>query len=388
MARGDTSLLRKTLFWLHLAAGCLAGAVILIMSVTGVLLAYERQLLAWLERGPARDAAMAGQSPLPVGELLAVAGQSEPKLASRGTLTLRSDPSEPAELRAGREGAVYVDRATGQRLAGGPAGARAFFQKVTAWHRWLGTEGPGRETGKALTGASNLVFLILICSGAYLWLPRAWSRPAVRAVVWFRPGAAGRAREFNWHHVFGFWMLVPLFLVVVTAMPMSYQWANGLVYRLAGSSPPAAPARPAEARAPRGPALDAVEVSRLWNVAAQASPGWKSITAKATLAEGEPAVFTVDHGDGGQPQKRATLTLDAATAAVMKVETFDQLPAGRRWRSWARFVHTGEYYGVAGQTLAGLASLAGVMLVYTGVALSLRRFAAWRSRPRQLQRAA
>ena len=45
-----------------------------------------------------------------------------------------------------------------------------------------------------------------------------------------------------------------------------------------------------------------------------------------------------------------------------------------------RFVHTGEYYGLTGQTIAGLVSAGGAVLVYTGVALALRRFGAWRRR--------
>jgi len=34
---------RKTIFWLHLACGVSAGVVVLMMSVTGVVLTYERQ---------------------------------------------------------------------------------------------------------------------------------------------------------------------------------------------------------------------------------------------------------------------------------------------------------------------------------------------------------
>ena len=41
--------LRKVLFWCHLAAGVTAGVVILIMSVTGGLLTYERQIIAWAD---------------------------------------------------------------------------------------------------------------------------------------------------------------------------------------------------------------------------------------------------------------------------------------------------------------------------------------------------
>ena len=37
---------RNVLFWLHLTLGCLAGLVILTMSATGILLAFERQINA------------------------------------------------------------------------------------------------------------------------------------------------------------------------------------------------------------------------------------------------------------------------------------------------------------------------------------------------------
>jgi hypothetical protein len=37
-------LVRTFLFWLHLIVGCVAGVVILVMSVTGTILAFERQI--------------------------------------------------------------------------------------------------------------------------------------------------------------------------------------------------------------------------------------------------------------------------------------------------------------------------------------------------------
>jgi hypothetical protein len=47
-----------------------------------------------------------------------------------------------------------------------------------------------------------------------------------------------------------------------------------------------------------------------------------------------------------------------------------------------RFIHTGEAGGIAGQTVAGIVSGGAVFLVYTGLALRLRRFAAWVRRKR------
>ena len=74
------------------------------------------------------------------------------------------------------------------------------------------------------------------------------------------------------------------------------------------------------------------------------------------------------------------ITVDGETGTTLKREGYAAMPAGRKAIGWLRFIHTGEAFGVTGQTIAGLASLGGVMLAWTGVALALRRFGAWRRR--------
>jgi uncharacterized iron-regulated membrane protein len=121
-------------------------------------------------------------------------------------------------------------------------------------------------------------------------------------------------------------------------------------------------------------------IDKLWNRAMSENPAWKTISARIAVSPREPMTFSIDTGNGGQPQKRSTLALDPATVAVVKTETFADASAGRRLRMWTRFVHTGEYYGVVGQTVAGVASIAGVFLVWTGISLAIRRFYAWNAR--------
>lgn len=91
-------------------------------------------------------------------------------------------------------------------------------------------------------------------------------------------------------------------------------------------------------------------------------------------------MFTIDQGNGGQPQKRSQLTLDRKTGEVVRWEPFSSYTTGRKLRSFLRFAHTGEVAGLAGQTIAGLASLGGAFLVWTGISLALRRFRAWLGR--------
>ena len=68
-------LFRKILFWSHLAVSVVGGLVILVMSVTGVLLTYERQIIAWADT---RACQVSGTAKLPVEDLLAKVRESQP----------------------------------------------------------------------------------------------------------------------------------------------------------------------------------------------------------------------------------------------------------------------------------------------------------------------
>ena len=67
---------------------------------------------------------------------------------------------------------------------------------------------------RRITGAANLIFLFIVISGFYLWLPRVWTWIQFKNVLWFRIGLAPKARDFNWHNVIGVWTAVPLAIVV------------------------------------------------------------------------------------------------------------------------------------------------------------------------------
>jgi len=375
---------RSILFWMHLACGTAAGVVILIMCVTGVALTYEKQMLEWADRRAWTAPSQAGARPLPPETLLAKVIEAQPGAATTG-LTLRADGSAPATVTIEGNKTLLVDPYTGATIGEPPSAMRSFFRTMTAWHRYLALEGTSRATGKAITGASNFIFLFIVLSGMYLWLPRVWKWIQFKNVLWFRGGLAPKARDFNWHNVIGIWSAIPLAIVVLGAMPISYPWASNLVYRMMGETPPAPPAaaaaRPAERREPAAYVTDGLDAS--WRTVQQQIPAWRTMTTRLAASVKAPIVLTVDEGYGGQPQKRTTLTVDRATATVAKAESFENLSAGRRLRSWLRFAHTGEVYGLTGQTIAGLASAGGAVLVYTGIALALRRLAAWISRRRE-----
>lgn len=365
--------LRKLIFWPHLIAGIVAGIVIFIMSVTGVLLMYERQITAWADR-EFRSAPQPGAKRVPMDTVLA--RLREERNAPPTSLIAQSDPAAPVEAQFGRDDVVYLDAYSGAILGQGSRGVRRFFQSVTDWHRWLSAQGTNRATGRAITGASNLLFLFIVLSGIYIWLPRKWTRQHLQPIVLFRSGLSGKARDFNWHNAIGIWCAVPLFFIVISGAVISYPWATNLIYTLTGTHPPASPGP-----APAG--SGSANLNELWARAEAHVPDWRSISLRLPPQGRGPFTFTIDQVHRGRPDKRFVLTLNGATGEVIRVEDFAEYSTGRKVRSWLRWIHTGEAGGLPGQTIAGIASLGAAVLVYTGWALAWRRLRAWRVRQRQ-----
>ena len=88
----------------------------------------------------------------------------------------------------------------------------------------------------------------------------------------------------------------------------------------------------------------------------------------------EPVVIAVDRGTGRQPSQREDLLFDRATGELVGRAGYPTFSRGFQIRRWLRFAHTGEVYGVIGQSIAGVVSLGVAVIVWTGLAMSWRRF--------------
>ncbi len=370
----------RLIFWGHLIAGLVAGLVILSMAVTGLIISYEVQLLEWANRDLRVSPGAAAH--LDIETLVAKVRETKPDLQPSG-ITWKADPTLPVTLSVGKEGIFFANPYTGQFLGEGNRAWHDFFHAATEWHRFLTGTGIPKEAGKAITGAGCLIFCLLLLSGIYLWWPRHWRWTNVRAVLLFNPTLRGRARNWNWHNVFGFWSSFPMLLIILTGLIMSYGWANNLLFSLTGNVPPPPRERPAGGpngggKREGGPAAPSPALTGLPPLLAQArqqTPDWTTLSLRMPLKPGDPFPLMVDRGGRGQVQLRTMLNLDAAQGKLQpSPDDFQQLNLGRRLRMYARFLHTGELFGFIGQTLAALTTLVTLILIWTGFALAFRRF--------------
>ncbi len=364
---------RKLLFWLHLIAGMLGGIVIFIMCVTGAALSFEKNIIEFSESD--QRIVSVGESRLSTKEMLERVIAEKPE-AKPSSLAVSNDPAKAVTISLGREGQVFVDPYTGAITGSGNSAVRSFFRFNTDLHRWIALSGDGRPIGKAITGATNLMFLFLAISGIYIWFPRNLTWAAMKPNLWFRKTSTGKARDFNWHNTIGWWTSLIMIVLTVTAAVISYQWAGNLVYALTGNEVPKQ-----QQQAPQTPPTEFVVSSNLnaiWQLAESQSPGWKSISLRLPLTK--DATFTIDEGKSWNIFGRSNLTVDAETATVSKWEPYAERNSAQQIRSWMRFTHTGESFGFIGQLIGFIACIGGAVLVYTGFALAVRRLSTWRRR--------
>jgi uncharacterized iron-regulated membrane protein len=460
---------RKIFFWSHLTAGVFVALFVAFMAVTGATLAFEPQIMRYFERRLLKNSETRVSSCMSPGELMFVVQQQT--LRPIGTLQIFSDSSIPAQIQFGKEDVLFVNPCTGRVLSGAATKVRSFLVTVRNLHVSVSLEHERGGVLQELKNAANLGFCFLILSGLVLWMPRRWRKANIQAVTMFRARLRGRARDWNWHNVTGFWLALPLLVMTGTGAIMSYSWAETLLYRASGSSIPTRdgehqvnddrsennlpegmqPRTPhpedagrenassredlsagliknqPEVRDQRDPETGADEntfdhhanetrpedkrkfgnkrnhgerrglarpltaseflsINPLIEIAKTKMPSWQNIRLRITGGSAGIVTFMFDDGDESQGKgQRSQLQLDRLSGEILQWTPPDQAAKGQRWRAYARFLHTGEALGFPGQVVAFTAALAALLLLCTGLALSIRRFFAWRARTARLR---
>lgn len=354
----------RSLFrWLHRWLGLFAGLILAIVGGTGAIMSFQDDLLRWMNPEVMQVTVPAGATMLPLPDLLAriQAQKASPPIA---TLRVSNEPGESAWVgfRArGKPDGEFVNPYTGDLL--GKARGEAFFHTVEDLHRRL----LAGNAGKAITGASALIFLAIMISGVIIRLRRAGLK------YWLKPIGHGSvaARTQSWHSVMGVWLLVPFLLVTLTGLFWSYDWSRNLWFEATG--------------APKGK-----PAPHKMSEPSHSAPDLQAISDRlATLSATRVQIFWPNKPDeamrvlwqnSATPHQRAfnTLQLQPTTAEILADQPFVSLPFGTQIIRSMFALHSGEYFGLAGVWMMFLVSLSLPLFFISGLWLYLRR----RVRPR------
>ena len=359
--------MRNAWFQVHKWIGLILAVAIIPLSVTGAALVWDDALDHALN--PQRYAT-SGDGLQPMQRYVAAArGLLAPgdRIAS---LALPSAPGEPVIVVASTASTakrtagppprktVWIDPATAHVLdsAGSGGGLIRTFHMI---HGSLLIPGVGRQ----VVGWIGVAMLLSCASGLWLWWPTVgrWAR----GLRWRRH----RNTDTNLHHLLGFWIALPLFVLSLTGAWISFPQVFGGAQGGAGGKPGARAGgqRPLPLAIPKL-ALDAV-IARGNAV----SPG--AIT-KVDWPTDQMPVWTL----GIAHDARAVTVADGDGAAKLVPEPRE--PLARTMRR----IHDGTRMGLVWQIVIFLGGLLPAILAVTGIIMWWRS-RGWRAQLEAKQRA-
>ena len=362
--------IRKLFFWFHLIIGCSAALFIFLMSITGVGLTYERQLIQAAQRTDYPTVIGQDETRLALDHIIDIAKTYE--TTKSPSISFSKESNAPFVIKDGRKILAYINPFTGNKMSAPGYETTQFLSKLRAFHRWLTLDGKFSEVGRWVNGIANVIFFLLAISGLYLWLPaKLKKRSFKQKLILTKNHQNSQARDYQWHNTFGFYMTPILIVVIFTAFFFSFKWPSDTLKTYVSTQ---AKSLPKATTLKKEDVVLHLAMQTLFEKSVQPNTNWQTISFLLPKVPQSIQTFQVDMGNGGEPQKRKNVIMDTISGDLITEQSFDDYSTYRKIRSYIRFLHTGEVYGLLGQTLAGIASLLACLLVYTGIAMSLRRW--------------
>ena len=356
--------MRKFLFNLHLYLALAAGGFVVILGLTGAIMAFEPELdhvLHWKLSYVTPQG-----SPKPLAELGEAVSRAFPGEKPAGYLL----PGSPdlSYLIATRRGQVAINPYTAEILGVRPGG-RDFLAYVHQLHLRL-LIGNRADTGKKIVSWAGVFLLCVLLSGLYLW----W--PLKRFTI--QSGARGRRWWFDLHSATGAFSFLFLLLLTFTGLMIGFEEHTvPAFYRVTGSHPSQAPKIPP---APAG--ARPIGVGQAMDIARTALPGTQPFQINVPGPKGAYQIrsrYPEDRTPGG----RSRVVVDQYTGQVLFAEGSRTAPAGARMVIQNRAIHTGDIFGIPSKTLMSVACLMAVLQVISGLTMWLKRIQGPAGRARQ-----
>ena len=335
--------IRLVLFNLHLIGGLAAGLLLLILGVSGAVLAFSDEIDAFLQ--PSVFKVMPRAQQLSLTQLAANAA-AVLNAGDRITVyvpSVRPDRSYwfsviPNQHRLPRQ--VFVNQYTGKVL--GNLSVVRFTVIMKALH-----------SGMAF---SSIILMFLVPSGLYLWWPL--KRIGIKSSAGFR------RLSFDLHNSLGFFSSLVMLGFVATGAYMALErWTVPVTIAMTQSKPVW---RTVESQLTTG--VQPISANLACSVAQNALPGasilWISIPREPRAVYLVKMRFPEDHSDNGG----SVVLIDQFSGKTLDVVS-TRSNSAERVLVLNRAIHTGAIGGGTGRLLAALASLTLPLQAITGTCL-------------------
>jgi uncharacterized iron-regulated membrane protein len=342
--------MRRLLLNLHLYAALITGVFVVILGVTGSIMAFEDQIDHLTH--PHLFFVTPQARRLSLDELAVAAAQRFPR--EKATFFGMSPSPALSSYVVFDSGNVYVNPYTGEVL--GVRDGPTWLSYVHQFHLRLNAG----ATGKKIVSWVGVVMLFLLLSGLYLW----W--PLKRTTVKWNAGP--KRLWLDVHSAVGIFSLVFLLLLTVTGIVIGFESVSTpLFFGITHSEP-----LRGNFRATPRPAVVRLTPDQAVAAAGAALPGATPISVNVPGATGVYRV-ALRYPEDLTPGGRSRVFVDPYGGAVLQAESSRTTAAGTRLVNANRAIHTGDIYGLPSKAVMSLASLMAALQAVSGVMLWWKR---------------
>lgn len=340
---------RKIINTIHLWLGFISGIIIIVVAVTGGMLAFEDEIRNVTEH----DLLYVEAQPQPqqsVKNLLEAVHQYNPK-AVPTQVRYFGDRDKAAQVYT-KDKKIYAVNPYTNEVLGYRDQNSNFMFVVLALHRTLLLGHVGEE----IIFWNACVFLAILLSGLFLWWPRR--RKQLRQAATIKKNASSKRRYFDLHSVGGFYAFIPLLFIVVTGIDMA----------AGGSSAPKKKSKPAGI---------AFATSNYDSALHQAYKGEPMESVRVGLPKDSNDVITVSiRYATSSLRKQTNFIYDRYSVQPLQTDRWQAKDFRQRFFGSDYEIHTGRILGLPGKLIMFLTALITASLPITG-------FLIWRGKRRR-----
>ena len=367
------SLFRIVVDKLHLWLGLGAGIIVLIVSITGCLFVFQKEINDYYYHKILYVTPQS--SPVhPVSELKKTAeaalGPGKPLL----NITTYTQPDKAWEFMTykGNDTAltyfgtveyyesVLINPYTG-KITGQIDYKHNFFSIVKGIHWSLLLND---KYGQTIVGWSTFIFVILLITGLIMWWPKKWNKSNRDKSFKIKWKAGFKRVNYDLHNVLGFYAMMIALVIALTGMVWAFSWFQATVYVVAsGSVTP--PDRSLRESVKGAAAITGDPLDKAFEQAVPILKGARRIFIYP--ASGDKGVNVIGGYQGKETYYGADeLQFDQYSARLLGRRNDTHKNRGERLIEMNYDIHVGAIAGLPGKILAFIISLICASLPVTG----------------------
>lgn len=347
---------RRTVLRVHLVLGLTAGLIVIVIALTGAVLAFSNDYVRWTH--PSYFNAKVSGDRMGFDAVVAKIEQEYAPSRVESINLLWDD--DYVYFFLNNRGPLVANTIDGRILD--PRAGEAFISKLVINSTQIHTKLAAGDIGRVVRNAVTLEVLLLIPTGLYLW----W--PAKRfSVNWKAPW---RRRFWDFHNTLGALVALPVLFLALTGLLIALHLPEAFMPAPQDQRPAPAPRSsiPANAEQRAAAPLDAA-----FNAAKDPFPGLT--TYQIMLPESPTAPIVVNKSPAGWSTRnqRSTVHVDQYSGAVLQMNPGREFTPAYKLYDLGRRLHGGQRFNLPGKAFFGLSSLLLAVLAITGLTLGIRK---------------